>query len=80
MNPKIHYPVGHRIRNLRKQQRITQEELATWLQAVHAPITRSIVVNWESGRGEHHEEGADMASALSPVWRLVRLPADLSTA
>jgi transcriptional regulator with XRE-family HTH domain len=52
MNPKIHYPVGRRIRNLRKQQRITQEELAAWLQSVHAPITRSIVANWESGRGD----------------------------
>jgi transcriptional regulator with XRE-family HTH domain len=52
MIPKIHYPVGRRIRNLRKQQRITQEELAAWLQTVHAPITRSIVANWESGRGD----------------------------
>ena len=52
MNPKIHYPVGRRIRNLRKPQRITQEELAAWLQSVHAPITRSIVANWESGRGD----------------------------
>jgi len=52
MNPKIHYPVGRRIRNIRKRQRITQEELAAWLQAVHAPITRSIVANWESGRGD----------------------------
>jgi len=52
MNPKIHYPVGRRIRNLRKQQRITQDELAAWLQTVRAPITRSIVANWESGRGD----------------------------
>ena len=52
MIPKIHYPVGRRIRNLRKQQRITQEELAAWLQTVHAPITRSIVANWETGRGD----------------------------
>jgi transcriptional regulator with XRE-family HTH domain len=46
MIPKIHYPVGRRIRNIRKRQRITQEELAAWLQTVHAPITRSIVANW----------------------------------
>lgn len=52
MNPKIHYPVGRRIRDLRKQQRITQEELSAWLQTVHAPITRSIIANWESGRGD----------------------------
>jgi transcriptional regulator with XRE-family HTH domain len=52
MIPKIHYPVGRRIRNIRKRQRITQEELAAWLQTVHAPITRSIVANWETGRGD----------------------------
>ena len=52
MNPKIHYPVGRRIRNFRKLQRITQEELAAWLRTVHAPITRSIVANWETGRGD----------------------------
>jgi transcriptional regulator with XRE-family HTH domain len=52
MNPKIQYPVGRRIRNLRKQQRITQEQLATWLQNLHAPITRSIIANWETGRGD----------------------------
>ena len=52
MNPKIHYPVGRRIRDLRKRHRITQEELATWLQNLHAPITRSIIANWETGRGD----------------------------
>jgi transcriptional regulator with XRE-family HTH domain len=52
MNPRIHYAVGRRIRNLRKQQRITQEELAAWLKTVHAPITRAIVANWETGRGD----------------------------
>jgi|GEM_PF-1181280 len=52
MNPKIHYPVGRRIRNLRKRQRITQDELALWLQTIRAPITRSIVANWETGRGD----------------------------
>lgn len=50
MNPKIHYPVGRRIRDLRKRQLITQQELAAWLQTVHAPITRSIIANWEIGR------------------------------
>jgi transcriptional regulator with XRE-family HTH domain len=52
MNPKIHYPVGRRIRNFRKQQRITQAQLAAWLQIIRAPITRSIVANWETGRGD----------------------------
>ena len=52
MNPKIQYPVGRRIRNLRKQQRITQAELAAWLKTVHAPISRAIVANWETGRGD----------------------------
>jgi transcriptional regulator with XRE-family HTH domain len=51
MKSKIHYPVGHRIRNLRKLQRITQAQLAAMLQIFRAPITRSIVANWETGRG-----------------------------
>ena len=52
MNPKIYYPVGRRIRNLRKRHRITQEQLAAWLQKLHAPVTRDVVANWETGRGD----------------------------
>ena len=52
MNPKIHYPVGRRVREIRKRQHITQTELAVWLQKLHAPITRSVVANWESGRSD----------------------------
>ena len=50
MNPKIQYPVGRRIHDLRKRQRITQAELSTWLHAMHAPITRDVIANWETGR------------------------------
>ena len=52
MNPKIQYPVGRRIRDIRKRERLTQEELAVWLQALHAPITRTVIANWETGRGD----------------------------
>lgn len=52
MKPKIPYPVGRRIRDIRKRQRITQLELAVWLQTLHAPITRDVIANWETGRSE----------------------------
>ena len=52
MKPKIQYPVGRRVREIRKRQRITQDELALWLQTLHAPITRNVIANWETGRGD----------------------------
>ena len=52
MNPKIQYPVGRRICELRHRQRITQEELTACLQALHAPITRNVIANWETGRDD----------------------------
>ena len=52
MNPQIHYTIGRRIRDIRKQQRISQYELAAWLQNLRAPITRSIIANWETGRSD----------------------------
>jgi transcriptional regulator with XRE-family HTH domain len=52
MNPKIHHPVGRRIRDLRKRQRITQAQLAAWLNALRPPLTRCVVANWETGRGD----------------------------
>ena len=52
MKPGIQYQVGRRVRDIRKRHRLTQEELAAWLRAVHAPITRSVVANWESGRSD----------------------------
>ena len=52
MKPKIQYPVGRRICDLRKRQGITQEELAAWLQALRVPITRNVIANWETGRGD----------------------------
>ena len=52
MKPEIQYPVGRRIRDIRKHQRITQEELAAWLNAIRAPITRCVIANWETGRGD----------------------------
>ena len=50
MKPEIQYPVGRRVRDIRKRQRITQEELAAWLHALRTPITRSVIANWETGR------------------------------
>ena len=52
MKPKIQHPVGRRVRDIRKRQRITQDELALWLQTLHAPITRNVIANWETGRGD----------------------------
>jgi len=52
MKPEIQYPVGRRVRDIRKRQRITQEELAAWLHALRTPITRSVIANWETGRGD----------------------------
>jgi transcriptional regulator with XRE-family HTH domain len=52
MKSKIHYPVGRRVRDIRKRQRITQDELALWLQTLHAPVTRNVIANWETGRGD----------------------------
>jgi transcriptional regulator with XRE-family HTH domain len=50
MKPSINHQVGRRVREIRKRHRLTQDELAAWLHAIHAPITRSVVANWESGR------------------------------
>jgi transcriptional regulator with XRE-family HTH domain len=52
MKSKIQYPVGRRVRDIRKRQRITQDELALWLQTLHAPVTRNVIANWETGRGD----------------------------
>jgi transcriptional regulator with XRE-family HTH domain len=52
MNPKIPHSIGRRIRDLRKRQRITQKELAAWLHTLNMPITRAMIANWETGRGE----------------------------
>jgi len=52
MKPKIQSPVGRRVRDIRKRQRITQDELALWLQTLHAPVTRNVIANWETGRGD----------------------------
>ena len=52
MKRKIPYSIGRRIRDLRKRQRITQTELATWLHTLKTQITRAMIANWEIGRGE----------------------------
>jgi transcriptional regulator with XRE-family HTH domain len=52
MKTKTAYPVGLKIRDIRKSQRITQEQLAAWLHAIHTPVTRSVVANWEIGRSD----------------------------
>lgn len=50
MNPTIHRQIGLRVRKLRRQCQRSQEELSVWLRAFHAPITRDMVANWETGR------------------------------
>ena len=50
MNSTIHCQIGLRVRKLRRQQRRSQEELSVWLCAFHAPITRDMNANWETGR------------------------------
>jgi transcriptional regulator with XRE-family HTH domain len=52
MNLKIQHHIGRRIREIRKQHCFTQQKLAARLHALHAPITRNVVANWEIGRSE----------------------------
>jgi len=50
MNSTVHSQIGLRVRQLRRQQRRSQDELSVWLRAFHAPITRDMIANWETGR------------------------------
>jgi hypothetical protein len=50
MNSTIHCQIGLRLRKFRRQQRRSQRELSVWLCACHAPITRDMIANWETGR------------------------------
>ena len=50
MNPTIDSQIGLRVRQLRRQQHRSQDELSVWLRAFHAPITRDMIANWETGR------------------------------
>lgn len=50
MNSTAHSQIGLRVRLLRRQQRRSQDELSVWLRAFHAPITRDMIANWETGR------------------------------
>lgn len=53
MKPGIQHQAGRRVRDIRKRHRLAhQEELAAWRRALHAPITRRVVANWESGRSD----------------------------
>ncbi len=50
MNSTVHSQIGLRVRRFRRQQRRSQDELSVWLRAFHAPITRDMIANWETGR------------------------------
>src|SRR6202051_1002439 len=50
MNSTIYSQIGLRVRQLRCQQNRSQDELSVWLRAFHAPITRDMIANWETGR------------------------------
>ncbi len=52
MKPGIQHQAGRRVRDIRKRHRLTQEELAAWRRALHAPITRRGGANWEAGRSD----------------------------
>ena len=51
MNSTIYSQIGLRVRQLRRQQHRSQDELSVWLRAFHAPITRDMIANWETGPG-----------------------------
>ena len=38
--------------NFANSSAITQAELSAWLHAIHAPITRDVIANWETGRSD----------------------------
>ena len=50
MNSTIYSQIGLRVRQLRRQQNRSQDELSVRLRAFHAPITRDMIANWETGR------------------------------
>ena len=50
MNSTTYSQIGLRVRQLRRQQNRSQDELSVWLRAFHAPITRDMIANWETGR------------------------------
>jgi excisionase family DNA binding protein len=50
MNSTIYSQIGLRVRQLRRQQHHSQDELSVWLRAFHAPITRDMIANWETGQ------------------------------
>ena len=50
MNSTIYSHIGLRVRQLRRQQHRSQDELSVWLRAFHTPITRDMIANWETGR------------------------------
>jgi transcriptional regulator with XRE-family HTH domain len=50
MNSTIYSQIGLRVRQLRRQQHRSQDELSVWLRAFHTPITRDMIANWETGR------------------------------
>ncbi len=51
MHSTIHYQIGLRLRKFRRQQRRSQRELSRLVfGALHAPISRDMIANWETGR------------------------------
>lgn len=50
MNAVTNKEIGLRLRDLRRQSDCSQEELAYLLRRFCAPISRSLIANWETGR------------------------------
>ena len=67
MNEEFEYLVGQKIRQLRKQRGLTQEQLAAQLQTNNCDITRSALAKIEAGQRHIYLDEFKMLSSLLQV-------------
>ena len=67
MNEEFEYLVGQKIRQLRKQRGLTQEQLAAQLQTNNCDITRSALAKIEVGQRHIYLDEFKMLSRLLQV-------------
>ncbi|RHR10805.1 XRE family transcriptional regulator [Pseudoflavonifractor sp. AF19-9AC] len=67
MNEEFEYLVGQKIRQLRKQRGLTQEQLAAQLQTNNCDITRSALAKIEAGQRHIYLDEFKMLSQLLQV-------------
>lgn len=67
MNEEFEYLVGQKIRQLRKQRGLTQEQLAAQLQTNNCDITRSALAKMEAGQRHIYLDEFKMLSRLLQV-------------